>query len=152
MYFHLYLFVIFLLHVECFMTISKSCKSLQLPRVKFQKLSLSLESSISSESTESSKSLQIPEKSTLGIYLNSLRSHPLLTKSIASGIGFTIGDVIAQKIAKIPSWNSLRTLRFALFGILIHAPAGQFVYRYIQNLIPGVTPKDVLKKVCCLFH
>ena len=56
------------------------------------------------------------------LYLDALKSFPLLTKCCTSLVGFIVGDTIAQLLTRDHRFSGLRTLRFAIIGFFLHAP------------------------------
>eukprot|EP00871_Galdieria_phlegrea_P004594 jgi/Galph1/5135/GphlegSOOS_G3736.1 len=82
-------------------------------------------------------------------YNQLLASRPLLTKALTSFIGFSIGDILAQKfLSPVGSEFQMdRLLRMALFGLLIHGPTGHIFYSNLDKLIPGTEAWKVASKV-----
>ena len=66
-------------------------------------------------------------------YLDSLISHPLLTKCCTSAIGFMIGDSIAQVLSREPH-NLVRTLRFVTIGFFLHAPVADAWFTFLEKV------------------
>lgn len=82
-------------------------------------------------------------------YNGALESKPILTKAITSLVGFSIGDLLAQKFlgeegAAVDTW---RIARMAAFGFLIHGPTGHYFYSALDRVIVGKTPLKVASKV-----
>lgn len=66
-------------------------------------------------------------------YLDSLISHPLLTKCCTSATGFLIGDSIAQLLAREPH-DTMRTARFAAIGFFLHAPIADAWFTFLERV------------------
>ncbi len=66
-------------------------------------------------------------------YLDSLISHPLLTKCCTSAVGFMIGDSIAQILSRDPH-SIVRTLRFVTIGFFMHAPVADAWFTYLEKV------------------
>jgi peroxisomal membrane protein 2 len=89
-------------------------------------------------------------------YNSALESDPLLVKSItASGI-FGAADLTGQAIERAKKQNDaeldvLRTLRFALFGLILQAPWNHYFYLYLDGALPPTaepwTPTTGIKVV-----
>jgi len=81
-------------------------------------------------------------------YLGVLESKPLITKSFTSFFGFLIGDILTQLfIDKKDTYDFVRTLRMASFGLLIHGPTGHWFYGKLDGAIPGTGAVQVFSKV-----
>lgn len=81
-------------------------------------------------------------------YNAKLESDPLLTKAFTSLVGFTLGDILAQKfVEKKGEYDFVRTLRLASFGFLIHGPTGHWFYGKLDGAIPGKGAIQVASKV-----
>jgi protein Mpv17 len=81
-------------------------------------------------------------------YNRLLNKDPLLTKALTSGVGFLLGDILAQTfIEKKDALDLGRMLRFSLFGLLIHGPTGHLFYGKLDKLIPSTDILPVLSKV-----
>jgi hypothetical protein len=66
-------------------------------------------------------------------YLDSLISHPLLTKCCTSAVGFMLGDSIAQVLTRDPH-NFVRTLRFVIIGFFMHAPIADTWFTFLEKV------------------
>lgn len=83
-----------------------------------------------------------------GVYMNQLETNPILTKAMTSLVGFTIGDILAQKfIESGKEYDIKRTITLAMFGFLIHGPTGHWFYGKLDNAIPGTGAAQVFSKV-----
>ncbi|CAM9229327.1 unnamed protein product [Choristocarpus tenellus] len=81
-------------------------------------------------------------------YLGLLETQPIITKSLTSMIGFSLGDLLAQKgLEKKEEIDLTRLLRLASFGALIHGSTGHFFYNFLDSKIPGTAALTVAKKV-----
>ncbi|GFP83911.1 pxmp2/4 family protein 4 [Phtheirospermum japonicum] len=79
----------------------------------------------------------------LSWYLGMLKLRPILTKSISSAIIYGAADITSQLITMEPSdtWDSIRTLRMAGFGLIILGPAQHLWFNFVGRLLPK---RDVL--------
>jgi len=83
-------------------------------------------------------------------YESSLESNPILTKAATSLVGFALGDIIAQTLidgTALAAVDSMRVLKLASFGFLLHGTTGHFFYNFLDNKIPGTGAKEVASKV-----
>ena len=78
-----------------------------------------------------------------------LDSYPILTKSLTSLAGFTLGDYLAQKFLESSHdpYDYHRTLRMGSFGLLLHGPLGHCFYGLLDSKIPGTSLISVAAKV-----
>ena len=85
-----------------------------------------------------------------GVYNRAISSkgvQAVLTKSCSSFFGFLIGDLLSQILTSSAKFNMVRFLRMGTFGAFVHAPAGHFFYRNLEESIPGSSRNAVVKKV-----
>ena len=81
-------------------------------------------------------------------YNQALAAQPLVVKAMTSLIGFTAGDVLAQKAVEgKEDWDVARTARMATFGALWHGPSGHYFYGFLDRMMPGTAMKTVFSKV-----
>ena len=81
-------------------------------------------------------------------YNQALAAQPLVGKAMTSLIGFTAGDVLAQKAVEgKEDWDVARTARMATFGALWHGPSGHYFYGFLDRMMPGTAMKTVFSKV-----
>jgi len=81
-------------------------------------------------------------------YNEVLDDQPLVTKACTSLVGFSVGDILAQKfINKGSSFDFKRLARLSSFGFLIHGPMGHYFYGWLDGQIPGTDTKSVISKV-----
>jgi protein Mpv17 len=81
-------------------------------------------------------------------YNRALAAQPLLVKAATSFVGFTVGDILAQKfIDPDKEYDVNRTLRLGSFGALIHGPTGHFFYGFLDKQLPGTAATTVVSKV-----
>lgn len=81
-------------------------------------------------------------------YNRALTAQPLLVKAATSFVGFTVGDILAQKfINPDDEYDIKRTLRLGSFGALIHGPTGHFFYGFLDKQLPGTAATTVVSKV-----
>lgn len=84
-----------------------------------------------------------------GRYNKLLDAQPLLTKALTSLVGFTVGDVLAQKFVEVNDkpYDYMRTFRLGSFGFLIHGTTGHYFYAFLDSKLPGTKPATVATKV-----
>uniref|UniRef100_A0A5B7C0M6 PXMP2/4 family protein 4-like n=1 Tax=Davidia involucrata TaxID=16924 RepID=A0A5B7C0M6_DAVIN len=85
----------------------------------------------------------------LGWYLRMLESRPLLTKSVTSSLIFAAADLTSQMIM-LPSpgsFDSIRTLRMAGYGMLILGPAQHLWFNFVARVLPKRDVATTLKKI-----
>lgn len=72
-------------------------------------------------------------------YNRLLDSQPLFTKAMTSLMGFTAGDVLAQKFVSEADepYDFMRTLRLGSFGFFIHGTTGHYFYGMLDSKLPG---------------
>ena len=83
----------------------------------------------------------------LKLYKTSLSHSPILTKSLTSLTGFTLGDILAQNYQNTSTFDYKRTLRMGMFGFLLHGPTGHYFYNKLDLIFPGTSAATVIKKV-----
>lgn len=73
-----------------------------------------------------------------------LTSKPILTKALTSVIGFSLGDILAQKfINKDGEFDTKRLLKMATFGFMFHGPTGHYFYGTVfANWQPPCPPPN----------
>jgi len=78
-----------------------------------------------------------------------LEAQPLLTKMCTSLVGFSAGDVLAQKFINDDgaAYDPMRTIRLGSFGFLCHGSTGHFFYGFLDSKLPGTKPVTVATKV-----
>mmetsp|Transcript_13640 Transcript_13640/g.20056 ORF Transcript_13640/g.20056 Transcript_13640/m.20056 type:complete len:237 (-) Transcript_13640:346-1056(-) len=81
-------------------------------------------------------------------YMTNLEENPILTKACTSFVGFSVGDVLAQKfIATEGDFDYKRLARLATFGFTIHGTIGHFWYNWLDEVLAGTSPQVVVAKV-----
>lgn len=81
-------------------------------------------------------------------YNQLLKDQPLLTKALTSFVGFSVGDLLAQKfIDKSEVVDLKRLLKLAFFGLLVHGPTGHYFYGFLDGKMPGTSAVTVASKV-----
>eukprot|EP00558_Chaetoceros_sp_UNC1202_P006454 CAMPEP_0197245608 /NCGR_PEP_ID=MMETSP1429-20130617/10343_1 /TAXON_ID=49237 /ORGANISM="Chaetoceros sp., Strain UNC1202" /LENGTH=187 /DNA_ID=CAMNT_0042706139 /DNA_START=78 /DNA_END=641 /DNA_ORIENTATION=+ len=82
-------------------------------------------------------------------YNKLLDAQPLLTKAFTSLVGFTAGDVLAQKFIEDSEkpYDVMRTVRMGSFGLLLHGTTGHYFYGFLDSKMPGTKPVTVATKV-----
>jgi hypothetical protein len=88
----------------------------------------------------------------LGWYSRLLDSHPILTKSISSGIVGGSGDALSQYIeakndGRIFHWDYVRTGRFGILGLALVGPVMHYWYGSVMRWFPGNSAASVAKRV-----
>ncbi|KAF5739464.1 Peroxisomal membrane 22 kDa family protein isoform 1 [Tripterygium wilfordii] len=98
--------------------------------------------------TFSTASSPPPRKGFLGWYLSKLDSHPLVTKSVTSSIIYAAADFTSQKMIASPSsYDLIRTLRMAGFGLLILGPSQHQWFNFLSKFLPKRDAGTTLKKI-----
>ncbi|KAJ8645304.1 hypothetical protein MRB53_007052 [Persea americana] len=82
-------------------------------------------------------------------YLGMIEARPVLTKSITAGVIFTAADVSSQMITLTPSdsFDPIRTLRMAGYGMLISGPSLHLWFNFASKLVPKRDLFSTLKKM-----
>ncbi|EFA78150.1 pmp22 family protein [Heterostelium album PN500] len=89
-------------------------------------------------------------------YLRALDSHPLITKSITTGVLMGTGDVLAQSIEHYTNddkhkkkfkWDTKRTLTMTSVGMVFSGPCLHFWYKTLDRLVVGEGAMVVAKKI-----
>ena len=113
-------------------------------------------SRLSKESSNAKVSSLFLLQPVLAWYSHKLDTHPILTKSISSGIVAGCGDVLGQYIVvakndskdtKEAAWDSLRTGRFIVLGVVLVAPICHVWYGMLMKRVPGHTATAIAKRV-----
>ncbi|KAM3742730.1 hypothetical protein ACB098_07G090200 [Castanea mollissima] len=106
-------------------------------------------SRFSSSSSSSSSSFCSSKIWLVDWYLGLIKSRPVLTKSITSSLIYIAADLSSQTIA-LPSSGSydfLRTLRMAGYGMVILGPTLHFWFNFMSMLFPKRDLFSTLKKM-----
>lgn len=89
-----------------------------------------------------------PKIGFLGWYLSNLESRPLLTKSITTSLIFAAADFTSQMIASSSgSFDSIRTLRMAVYGLMLLGPAQHVWFNFLSRILPKRDIVTTLKKI-----
>ncbi|GLU15919.1 hypothetical protein SLE2022_323720 [Rubroshorea leprosula] len=89
-----------------------------------------------------------PKVGPLGWYLSKLESKPLITKSITTSLIFAAADVTSQMITSSPcSFDSVRTLRMAVYGLLLLGPSQHVWFTFVSKILPKRDLLTTLKKI-----
>ena len=87
-------------------------------------------------------------------YEELLLSRPVLVKALTSFVGFVLGDVLTQcfiqrsrSSSTLSSFDWMRLLRLASFGLLVHGPSSHVFYGALDRRIPGTSSGIVIAKV-----
>ncbi|XP_018852108.1 PXMP2/4 family protein 4-like [Juglans regia] len=97
----------------------------------------------------SSSSSSVSKTGFVSWYVGMVKSRPVLTKSITSALIYTAADLTSQTIA-LPStetFDFLRTLRMAGYGMLILGPSLHFWFNFMAKLFPKQDIFSTLKKM-----
>jgi len=84
-----------------------------------------------------------------GKYNALLTAQPLFTKACTSLVGFSVGDILAQKFIEPDDkpYDIMRTIKFGSFGMLLHGTTGHYFYGFLDSKLPGTKPITVASKV-----
>uniref|UniRef100_A0A7S2XWX9 Peroxisomal membrane protein MPV17 n=1 Tax=Fibrocapsa japonica TaxID=94617 RepID=A0A7S2XWX9_9STRA len=105
------------------------------------------EASASSEGGDNNSGSN-PFASLWAAYNAALESSPITTKALTSLVGFSLGDILAQKFLSAGEpFDFLRMARLASFGLLFHGPVGHYFYGFLDTKIPGTALSVVASKV-----
>ncbi|KAL0366260.1 UNVERIFIED_CONTAM: protein sym1 [Sesamum radiatum] len=90
-----------------------------------------------------------PDMGLLSWYLGMLESLPVLTKSISAAVIYAAADITSQLITLEPNgtWDSIRTLRMAGFGLIILGPAQHVWFNFVGRLLPKRDVITTFKKL-----
>ncbi|KAK4387590.1 hypothetical protein Sango_2365600 [Sesamum angolense] len=95
-----------------------------------------------------------PDMGLLSWYLGMLESRPVLTKSISAAVIYAAADITSQLITLEPNgtWDSIRTLRMAGFGLIILGENGnEIASRLKRDLIPTLLNGLMYWPLCDFF-
>ncbi|KAF8406226.1 hypothetical protein HHK36_008311 [Tetracentron sinense] len=106
------------------------------------------DSGISPSLSSSSPSLS-SKTGFIGWYLGMIECRPVLTKSITSALIYTLADLSSQLITQpsLKSFDSIRTLRMAGYGMLILGPSLHFWFNFISRVLPKRDILTTFKKI-----
>ncbi|PON90571.1 Mpv17/PMP [Trema orientale] len=106
-------------------------------------------SAFSSSSSSSSSAAAAKEVGIVGWYLGMVKCRPILTKSVTSALIYTAADLSSQTIAQqsLDSYDLLRTLRMAGYGLLVLGPSLHFWFNFMSKLFPKRDLLSTLKKM-----
>lgn len=82
-------------------------------------------------------------------YNSALKTNPLLIKALTSLVGFSLGDILAQKFlgSSDSEFDFKRLARMAAFGFCLHGTTGHYFYGALDRAIPGTEAWKVAAKV-----
>ncbi|KAE8008106.1 hypothetical protein FH972_004650 [Carpinus fangiana] len=85
----------------------------------------------------------------VGWYLGMVKTWPVLTKSVTSGLIYVAADLSSQTIAlpSSESYDFVRTLRMAGYGMIILGPSLHFWFNFVSKLFPKRDLFSTLKKM-----
>ncbi|CAK8573860.1 unnamed protein product [Lathyrus sativus] len=100
-------------------------------------------------SSSSSSTASVSKVGFVGWYLGMIKSHPILTKSVTSALIYTAADLSSQTIEWQPSksYDFIRTLRMAGYGMIILGPTLHFWFNFVSKLYPKRDLFSTLKKM-----
>eukprot|EP01025_Chloroclados_australasicus_P019739 TRINITY_DN207_c1_g1_i1.p2 TRINITY_DN207_c1_g1~~TRINITY_DN207_c1_g1_i1.p2 ORF type:complete len:200 (-),score=1.66 TRINITY_DN207_c1_g1_i1:571-1170(-) len=75
-------------------------------------------------------------------YLKQLQKRPLVTKSVTSLVGFTLGDVAAQCLAEVQPYDLTRTLRMSVYGGLVMGPFAHYWFNVLEKVVFPMRPNS----------
>ncbi|XP_030487355.2 protein sym-1 [Cannabis sativa] len=103
----------------------------------------------SSSSSSSSSSAAAKEVGIISWYLGMVKCRPILTKSVTSSLIYIAADLSSQTIANksLDSYDFLRTLRMAGYGLLVLGPSLHFWFNFVSKLYPKRDLLSTLKKM-----
>ncbi|KAK9097200.1 hypothetical protein Sjap_022697 [Stephania japonica] len=122
---------------------SRACTGFRLPSV-FATISRSRSYCSSSSSSSSS-----PRNGFVGWYLGVIKSHPLITKAVTSGVIYTAADCTSQALTLKPSdsFDLVRTMRMAGYGMLIVGPSLHYWFNFVSRILPYRDTISTVKKI-----
>ncbi|KAL5706878.1 hypothetical protein ACHQM5_024988 [Ranunculus cassubicifolius] len=84
-----------------------------------------------------------------GWYMRMIKSHPVMTKSITSGGIYIAADYSSQRLTMTSSdsYDLLRTLRMAGYGMLIVGPSMHFWFNFMSKVLPKRDVVTTFKKI-----
>ncbi|KAK9941879.1 hypothetical protein M0R45_007572 [Rubus argutus] len=101
----------------------------------------------SSSSSASAATASFPKTGFVGWYLGLVKNRPILTKSVTAALIYTAADLSSQTIAKSDSYDPVRTLRMAGYGMVILGPSMHFWFNFMAKLFPKRDMLSTLKKM-----
>ncbi|KAL1296114.1 hypothetical protein HN51_056867 [Arachis hypogaea] len=105
--------------------------------------------SSSSSTTATTASASLAKFGFVGWYLGMVKSWPILTKSVTSALIYIAADLSAQTIVRQSqdSYDFVRTLRMAGYGMIILGPTLHFWFNFVSKLFPKRDLLSTLKKM-----
>ncbi|BBH09672.1 Peroxisomal membrane 22 kDa Mpv17/PMP22 family protein [Prunus dulcis] len=113
-------------------------------------LSPSVFSSAFSSSKSSAETTSVSKLGFVGWYLGMLQHRPILTKSVTAALIYTAADLSSQTLAKSSfseSYDAVRTLRMAGYGMLVLGPSMHFWFNFMSRVFPKRDIFSTLKKM-----
>ncbi|KAB2030271.1 hypothetical protein ERO13_D05G211700v2 [Gossypium hirsutum] len=83
----------------------------------------------------------------LGWYLAKLESNPIITKSVTTSLIFAAADFTSQMITSASSYDSIRTLRMAGYGLLLLGPSQHLWFNLLSKALPKRDMLTTFKKM-----
>ncbi|KAH7833591.1 hypothetical protein Vadar_007936 [Vaccinium darrowii] len=105
--------------------------------------------SVLSLSFSSSTTVSSSRNGLVGWYLEMVKARPILTKSITGALIYMAADLSSQTIVRSSSesYDFLRTLRMAGYGMLILGPSLHFWFNFVSKVLPKRDVMTTLKKI-----
>ncbi|KAK7343514.1 hypothetical protein VNO77_12304 [Canavalia gladiata] len=103
----------------------------------------------SASSSSSAAATSLSKVGLVGWYLGMIKSWPILTKSVTSALIYTAADLSSQTIVQksSESFDFIRTLRMAGYGMIILGPSLHFWFNFVSKLFPRRDLFSTLKKM-----
>ncbi|GJZ46823.1 PXMP2/4 family protein 4-like protein [Tanacetum coccineum] len=85
----------------------------------------------------------------VGWYMDMLKTRPVFTKSVTSGLIYTIADFSSQTITRSSSdsYDAVRTIRMAGYGLIIVGPSLHYWFNFVSRLFPKKDLMSIFKKM-----
>ncbi|XP_022634524.1 PXMP2/4 family protein 4-like [Vigna radiata var. radiata] len=83
----------------------------------------------------------------VGWYLRMLETYPLIIKSVTSSLVFAASDITSQVTPFCASYDLIRTLRMAIYGLLILGPTQHTWFGFLSKIFPKTDLASTLKKI-----
>lgn len=120
-----------------------------LRKAREYEVSPSLFTSSFSSSSSSASTASFSKVGFVGWYLGMVKSWPVLTKSVTCSLIYIAADLSSQTISQSSSesYDLVRTLRMASYGMLILGPSLHFWFNFLSRLFPKRDLITTLKKM-----
>ncbi|KAL5788121.1 hypothetical protein ACOSP7_005070 [Xanthoceras sorbifolium] len=104
-------------------------------------------SAFSSSSSSSTTSASLVKVGFVGWYLGMIKARPMLTKSVTCSLIYIAADLSSQTIATSTSFDLLRTLRMAGYGMVVLGPSLHYWFNFLSKLFPKQDLISTFKKI-----